>query len=132
MTNDKRKGMKGVAEVLGVIMIMMITLGLASLTYTYVGTVFAQHTRPIEVIDGYCDSGKATFVIRNGGTVDLNANALNCNGVSQSCDVSCTLPSNIPPGGAGTITATGCTQGRAHTWRLIGPSNVLQLYTFCP
>ena len=122
---------KGVAEVLGVIMILMITLSLASLTYSYVGNVYAQKTRPIEIVDSYCMEGKATFVIRNGGSVDLNANSINCRPISQSCSASCALPSNIPPAGAGAVTATGCTSGRAHTWHLVGPSNGIDLYVMC-
>ncbi|HLC39618.1 MAG TPA: archaellin/type IV pilin N-terminal domain-containing protein [archaeon] len=122
---------KGIAEIVGVIMILMITLSLAAFTYSYITTVYAQRTRPVEVVDSYCEGGKITFVIRNGGTVDLNANAMNCYAVSQSCTSSCSLPANTPPGGAGQITATGCASGRAHTWRLVGPSNVIELYAYC-
>ena len=125
-------GLKGISEIIGVIMILMITLTLASLTYSYVGTVYAQVTRPIEIVDSYCIGGNITFVIRNGGTVDLNGNSMTCYPISQSCSSSCSVPTNIPPGGAGAVTVTGCTQGRAHTWRIRGPSNVIELYSFCP
>jgi len=124
--------MKGIAEVVGVIMILMLTLSLATLTYIYVTTVYAQQTRPIEVVDAYCIGGKITFVIRNGGSVDMNANALNCYAVSQACSSGCNLPANLPPGGAGAVTADGCVSGRAHTWRLVGPSNFIELYAYCP
>ena len=124
--------MKGIAEIISVIMILMITLSLATLTYSYVGGIYAQHTRPVEVVDSYCDAGKITFVIRNGGTVDMNANALTCLPISQTCSAGCSLPGNIPPGGAAAITSVGCTSGRAHTWRLQGPSNSIELYAYCP
>ena len=131
MKVNTKRSMKGIAEVVGVIMILMITLSLSSLTYMYVGNVYAQYTRPIEVVDAYCMDGKATFVIRNGGDVDLNANSLSCRPISQTCTSSCTVPSNIAPGAAGAVTATGCTLGRAHTWKLIGPSNGIDLYASC-
>lgn len=124
--------MKGISEIIGVIMILIITLTIASMTYTYVGNVYAQSTRPIEIIDAYCIAGNVTFVIRNGGTTDLNANSLTCTPLSQTCSSSCSLPSDIPAGGAGSVTAVGCTNGRAHTWRLRGPSNGMDLYAYCP
>ena len=126
------KGMKGISEIIGVIMILIITLTMASMTYGYIGSVYAQQTRPIEIIDGYCMGGNATFVIRNGGATDLNANSLSCRPLSQECGAGCILPAQITPGGAGSVTATGCTSGRAHTWRLRGPSNSVDLYVYCP
>ena len=123
--------MKGVAEVIGILMVLMLTLSLSALTYSYVWGIYDKYTRPIEIVDSYCSDDKIIFVVRNGGTVDLNANSFKCYPISQTCSVSCTLPSNIPSGGAEAITSTGCTQGRAHTWRLTGPSNSLELYAYC-
>jgi len=123
---------KGVSEIIGVVMVLMMTLTMSSLTYTYIGTVYAQATRPIEAIDSYCIGGNITFVIRNGGSSDLNGNSLTCYPISQTCSTGCTVPSSVTPGGAGTVTIGGCTSGRAHTWRLRGPSNVVELYAYCP
>jgi len=132
MKGDMKAVMKGVSEIIAVIMILIITLTMASMTYGYIGSVYAQQTRPIEIIDAYCMAGNATFVIRNGGAQDINANSLSCRPLSQECSSGCNVPSDIPPGGAGSITATGCSSGRAHTWHLRGPSNNIDLYVYCP
>ena len=128
----KKGGKKGLSEIVGVIIALIMALGIASLIYSYVATAYSKSTRPIELIDEYCIDGNITFVVRNGGTANLNANSLSCYPISQSCSSSCLLPANIPSGGAAAIIATGCLSGRTHTWRLGGPSNSLQLYTFCP
>ena len=122
---------KGFSEMLGVLMILMLTLTMAAMLYAFVGTVFAQSTRSIEVIDSYCMSGNASFVIRNGGNVDLNGNSLKCTPVSQSCSTPCQVPDNIPAGGAGYVIASGCSSSRSHSWNLRGPSNAVDLYVYC-
>lgn len=123
--------MKGLSEVLSVLIILMMTLAFASLIYSYVGSLVTHSSRTIEAIDNYCISGNVTFVIRNGGSVDLNGNSLSCRAVDATCSTNCNVPDNIAPGKAGAVTIGGCTPGRAHTWNLQGPSNNINLYAEC-
>jgi len=121
---------RGVSAVIATILMLMITIALAGMAYMYISGIFTSSTLGLEVIDAYCTGGTATWTVKNSGTSDIAAASLTVNAVNEACTVN---PSAVAIGAGqrGTLTATGCTSGRTHSFRLIGPSNAVELSAYC-
>ena len=123
--------MKGVSAVIATILMLMITIALAGMAYMYISGVFTSKTQTIEVIDAYCIGGIASFTIRNSGTADMGAGVITISSRSETCTGANPSVPAITAGTSVTIGITGCTVGRIHSWRAVGPSNAVELSVYC-
>jgi flagellin-like protein len=124
--------MKGISAVIATILMLVITIGLASVAYTYFTGIMRARTMTIELVDAYCYGGDASWIVRNTGTADISAGSISGVSVDEACT---TDPSwstyTISAGDTITVTATGCSIGRTHVYRMIGPSNAIELSVYC-
>ena len=135
--------LKGISAIIATLLILVITLGLAGLAYTYISRIFTSRTATLSLVDVYCYGGRATAIIRNEGTTDIsgssvrliaineNCNELNTTKYLTSSDQSATFDNNFPAGEDVSIIFDNCKTGRAHVYRLRGPSNAFEISFYC-
>lgn len=122
--------MKGVSAVIATILMLMITIALAGMTYMYISTTSTTGTMTMELIDVYCVDGAATWVIRNAGTTDMSAAGITITDINSACTVD-PVTAAIPAGSTTDFTATGCDPARLHIYRIRGPSSAMELSVYC-
>lgn len=116
---------KGVSAVIATLLMLIITIGLAGLAYTYMsGIITGTAAKTIRLSGAVCDAdtNTVTVIIKNLDTT----NSIAAGEVSVFIDgttISGTVPS-IPAGGQVTHsgTSTAATSG-THTVRILGPAN---------
>ena len=99
--------MKGISDVIAVLLMLIITIALAGLAYAYITGVFASRTAVVLSISGAdCASngGDITVYVRNDGTADSGPVSVTITGTNAG---TCT---NIPKITAGNETSTTCTR----------------------
>lgn len=122
--------MKGISAIVATLLMLIITIGLAGLAYSYISGVFTTKTKTISLVDAFCSDRKAHFVVRNEGTTDITTNELTAVKTGNNCDDDLEMAA-IPAGKTVMLNATNCNTGPVN-FRLIGPSNAIQLNTYCP
>ena len=122
--------MKGISAVIATILMLMITVAMVGVAYMYISGMFESKSQGLEVMDSYCSSGSAGWTVRNNGDVDIAAGQLTIVNVNEACtnDVAA---ANIGSASNVQFTATVCTTGRYHQYRMIGPSNAVELSVYC-
>ena len=135
--------LKGISAIIATLLILVITLGLAGLAYTYISRIFTSRTATLSLVDAYCYGDKATVIIRNEGTtpiskdsvrliaVNENCNELNTTNPLTSSGQSATFNNDFPAGEDISIMFDSCETGRAHVYRLRGPSNAFEISFYC-
>lgn len=126
---------KGITPIIAVIILLLITVALAGLAWTFLSGYFTGMTaQNIQLIDYSCTNGMARVVFRNAGTQSITLAACTPGGVgvtTTTCGSVLTVSKNtdlgatptISPigalavGGAATFTDT-CTAGTTCTYRL--------------
>ena len=113
--------MKGVSAVIAIILMLMITIALAGMAYTYMSGVFTAKTAVVLTItDAECKSTGVRVWVRNDGTVSSGAvtvtvttsagGTITCTiaapGLAPGAESSCPAGSASPGQGYRTITAT--------------------------
>lgn len=119
--------MKGVTEVVSTILMLLVTLGLASLAYLFISGTFTQQTQGIELVDAYCVNGTVTMLLRNIG--DAAIFSVICRQIVPSEDMGtpCTstassIPLVIQPGTTNMITDICSGSGERYCiYRIIPP-----------
>ena len=105
--------MKGVSDVIAMLLMLVITIGLVSLAYSYISGVFTSKTAVVLSQDGtgICQAGATTnsitFWIRNDGS--STATGLTWSDVpgNPSTITGCSFnPTTIPSGGSTTVTCS--------------------------
>ena len=99
-----RKGMKGISAVIATVLMLVITISLASTTYLYFNSAITQATQGIEPTDTFCDNGSVSMIIRNIGTNPITS--INCLRTAPGQAAACTtgFPNiNITPGSSTTF-----------------------------
>lgn len=123
--------MKGISEVVAVVLMLMITIALAGMAYMYISGIFTVKTQGIEVADSYCTGGTVTFTIRNIGTT--NVTSITCTQTAPAGDTCSLTGVNIAPGTTQSFTETcSGTGGRSCVYRLtpsVGTS--IQASVYC-
>ncbi|MCC5994348.1 MAG: hypothetical protein LM587_02045 [Candidatus Aenigmarchaeota archaeon] len=82
--------MKGISDVVAMLLMLVITIGLVGLAYTYISGVFTARTAVVLSIDpsnSYCNSTHLVVAIRNDGTSasgPITVVAYNATGASVS------------------------------------------------
>ena len=64
--------MKGISDVIAMLLMLVITIGLVGLAYSYISGIFMSRTGVVLNIDtqnSYCDSSKLVIAVRNDGTI---------------------------------------------------------------
>lgn len=64
--------MKGISAIVATLLLLLITMGLATVAYFYIsGVITGRTSKVISVLDASCSGGTITFVISNDGSVDI-------------------------------------------------------------
>ncbi len=135
---------KGVSEVIATLLMLIITIAMAGLAYSYISGVFVARTGKIVEIDSgatFCSNNVITAYVRNVGTVDFASKdvGIQKQGVDTfvACDLAAATETVI--GGGPVIkcdtTITG-TQGNniivVGAFGSAGPTNTVRVNVFCP
>ena len=122
--------MKGISAIIATIILLVMTIGLATLAYMYFrGTITGVVTKLIRITGGSCDAEATTgyyVVVKNlDPTNPINTSHLSVfvDGALASASWD---PATIPPDGGvsrGSIAVTGGAAGTTHTIRVVGPAN---------
>lgn len=72
--------MKGITPIISVIILLLITIGLASAAWTYMsGYMNSLTSRVLEISPASCIGGtQVTFLVRNAGTNNIGGDSINC------------------------------------------------------
>lgn len=118
---------KGITPIIAIIILLLITIGLAATAWTYLSGFLSGYTRSLSLIDSYCTgSSTANIILRNSGTeaIALGASACSLSGTSTACggltitrtdggnlNSASISPSSgtLAPRGTLTFTDSGCT-----------------------
>ncbi len=127
--------MKGISPVIATLLLLVITLGLIGMAYGYISGIFTAKTgKSIDEITGSASctiGGAASWTVKNIGSTAIVAGDLSLtviSGCTIDPDVSATTITTL---GITTIDATGCSSGLVK-YKLIGPSNAIDLEVMCP
>ena len=83
--------MKGISDVIAVLLMLIITIALAGLAYAYITGVFTSRTAVVLSVDAagsQCTSNKFNIMVRNDGTAksgSVTVTITNSSGNSQTC-----------------------------------------------
>ncbi|MCD6371604.1 MAG: hypothetical protein J7L39_02690 [Candidatus Aenigmarchaeota archaeon] len=119
--------MKGISAIIATLLILLITIGLAGLAYSYISGVFTARTAVVLSIDksSFCNTTHVIAFVRNDGTSQSSTVTVRIYGPSGNLFGNCTIPSiqagdvgscaAAPPGGSsvttGYYTITAITTG---------------------
>ncbi len=139
--------MKGVSTVIATLLMLIITIAMAGLAYSYISGLFSAKTGKIIEIDTggtFCSGTTVTVYIKNEGTVDFTANNANIQKQGFTAKACTTAATNVVAGGASvactntltSVAADGITQGNniivANAGAAAGPTNTVRANVFCP
>jgi flagellin-like protein len=121
--------MKGISAIIATLMMLLITMALAGMAYMYISGVFTSKTRVISLQDAFCVGTTGSVIVRNEGPDTIRAGEQTLVPVDESC----TKPSmtDIPQGSTVRYDFTDCGTNRFHSYRLIGPSNSIEIRFRC-
>lgn len=122
--------MKGISTIIATILMLMITISLAGAAYVFINNAVVSKQRFISLVDTFCSGGNLTAIIKNEGPDTIRAAEQNRINVDEACNGDFT-PADIPSGSSATYTSTVCTIGRTHTYRLVGPTNAIEIRAPC-
>ncbi|MEM5829443.1 MAG: archaellin/type IV pilin N-terminal domain-containing protein [Candidatus Aenigmatarchaeota archaeon] len=91
---------KGVSTVIATLLMLLISIALAGVAYSYFSSLVVTGTQGIELVDNYCNGTHAFIVIKNIGTNPIPENEIYCTQIAPSGD-SCTI--STPPINPGEI-----------------------------
>ena len=122
--------MKGISAIIATILLLVMTIGLASLAYTYFrGAILSTASRIIEVTGGSCDADAATgyyVIVKNMDPVnDISGSDISVFVDGTPATVTWSNDPIPADGGIsrGDISVKGGAAGSSHTIRVVGPTN---------
>ena len=121
--------MKGISTIIATLLMLVITIGLAGMAYSYISGVFTARTRTIELIDAFCVGTTGSAIIRNSGSDIIRSGEQTIEDVDAACSKPDTR--DLLPGKSERYDFTNCGTGRYHSYRLIGPSNAVEIRFRC-
>jgi flagellin-like protein len=121
--------MKGISAIVATILMLLITISLAGTVLLYTSGILTSRTRALTLIDSYCAGTAATVTIRNEGPDTIAAGEQTLTQISGTCSGLPTLTAITSKTNLG-YAFSGCGTG-FHKFRLIGPSNALELDFTC-
>ena len=124
--------MKGVSEIIGTILMLIITIGLAGTAYVYIsGLLTGKTEKTISVLDASCDGTDITLVIANDGTTTIGMDEITVYINNQINPTVLTNP--LTPRNTTVLTGlnTGLNAGESNTVLIISPSNSVRQSVWC-
>jgi len=109
--------MKGISDVIAMLLMLVITIGLVGLAYSYISGVFTARTAVVLSIDpanSFCNSSHVVVAVRNDGTMKSGSVTVTVYNPSGTSSATCTI-SAIDPG-----TWTSCPVTRGTTLTGVG------------
>jgi flagellin-like protein len=79
---------KGITPIIAIIILLLITIGLAATAWTYLSGFLVTYTKSLTLVDSYCAGGvNATVIMRNSGTEAISVGSCTSftGGTSQTC-----------------------------------------------
>jgi FlaG/FlaF family flagellin (archaellin) len=109
---------KGVSDIIAMLLMLIMTIGLASLAYSYISGVFTSKTAVVLSLDASGSSctpnnGPITVFIRNDGTQTSGAVTVTVTPPSGTVPT-CTSISSLTAGAVGSSSCTGRTAGAGY------------------
>jgi len=104
--------MKGISDVIAMLLMLVITIGLVGLAYSYISGVFTARTAVVLNIDAmtsFCNSSHIVVNVRNDGTTRSGTVTVSAYKPDGTASSSCTIPA-IDPG-----TLNSCSISRGTT-----------------
>jgi len=126
--------MKGVSAVIATLLMLMITVGLATTAWVYISGMFSSAKQCILVVDKYCMSGTANFVIRNVCTDAIASQTITVTRTSPPGDTNpdTCCPDGIPSRTTKVYNDTTCGVGNQCMYRFLAPTGqALEDSVFC-
>ncbi|MEM5874370.1 MAG: archaellin/type IV pilin N-terminal domain-containing protein [Candidatus Aenigmatarchaeota archaeon] len=102
--------MKGVSEVVAMVMMLVITLALAGTAYVFISRTFTVQTQGIQLDEASCFDGSVTLIYRNIGDQTLTVNVFKGN---TPIDTRLVFP------GRTNITTDSCGTGNICRYRIV-------------
>lgn len=117
--------MKGISAIVATVIMLLITITLAGVAYTFIQGTFTSSTQGIDVDDAYCSGSTVTVVLRNIGT--NNVTRVTCSQTAPASDTTCDfgiMTPEIGPGATKTVTDVCGANGTARSciYRIVPPS----------
>ena len=123
--------LKGISAIIATLLILVITLGLAGLAYTYIKMIFTTRMATLSLVDSYCYGSEGYAIIKNEGTTPINTSTIILTKINSDCEEPSSIPDTIQPGESVELKFTNCGTGRGHVWRLRGPANAFEITFYC-
>jgi len=79
---------KGITPIIAIIILLLITIGLAATAWTYLSGFLGTYTKSLTLVDSYCIGGiNSTVTMRNSGTEAISVGTCTSftGGTSQTC-----------------------------------------------
>jgi flagellin-like protein len=118
--------MRGISTVIATLLMLMITIALAGMTYMYISGIFTMQTQGIEVRDAYCVGSTVNIRIRNIGTRNITSSEISCTQIAPpTSNPTCNLnpTTNLTAGNESLFTTTcGGSGTRNCVYRLVPPA----------
>jgi flagellin-like protein len=130
--------MKGISTVVATLLMLIITIALAGLAYSYISGIFTARTAVVLAIEGAdCNpaTNAITVTLRNDGTSPINLNAITLSGTKP--DGSAITPTNCSSSGTlsagGTVTCSNTLTGGdgTNTVRASGGGSIATGTAYC-
>jgi len=125
--------MKAVSDIIAVLLMLIITIGLAGLAYSYISGVFTSRTSVVLTIDSQastCSGDTITVYVRNDGTTNATVSVKSSSTPGATPTVNCGSKSIAP----GTEEVFTCTKtGGAGYYQILatGPGSVARGQVYC-
>ena len=117
--------MKGISDVIAMLLMLVVTIGLVGLAYSYISGVFTARTAVVLSIvseASFCNSTAITVAVRNDGTSPSGAVTLSItapNGANACSNPANPTITSIPPGGQQTTSCSRVSGQGAGYYRVV-------------
>ena len=114
--------MKGISAIVATILMLLITITLAGVAYTFTMGTWTSQTQGIDIDDSYCIGNQVKIIVRNIGT--NNISSVTCSqtapAIDATCDFTGALTTQIGPGMTQEfVDACGGEGGRSCNYRIV-------------
>ena len=124
--------MKGVSEIIGTILMLIITIGLAGTAYVYIsGLLTGKTEKTISLLDASCNKTHILLVLANGGTATIAPNEVTVY-INNQIN-SATLSGPLNPRNTTVLPdlSTGLNRRESNTVLIVSPSNSIRQSVWC-
>jgi len=117
-------GIKGVSAVIATLLMLLITVAIASTAYMYITTMSGGAKQCLTIADSYCNSAGAVIKLRNVCTDTIAASTIIVTKIAPWSNASANnITTAIATKSIGIYTDTNCSSvGMQCTYRFLGPS----------